>query len=350
MSDASNMDRRDFFKTGLQVTAGAVAVGAAAGITKSASAELKNVSVGGIPTRTFGKTGLQLPVLGHGGSAMSSQWAPAYGVTLESEEARAEMVHTAYKAGVRYFDTARVYGESEKIMGMGLKDVRKDCYVATKVAAPASGTRKSVETSLENLGMDYVDCLQVHSPIVERMGPKEGMKIYEELAKMRDEGMIKYIGLTTHVAFEAIYEMIDTGAFDQVLLARGYMRKGMDMMLSNHNIEWRERCMARAHELDMAIVIMKVMGLNILGRGGSAVVASFDEEKRSALPGAAIRWVLQDERVSMLNIGMSVMDDVEKNIEIIKGDLTFTDADRDVLAEYANLAYQSDYVKSLKTV
>ena len=347
MSEASNMDRRDFFKTGLQVTAGAVAVGAAAGVTKTASAQ---ASSSGIPTRRFGKTDLNLPVLGHGGSAMSTQWAPAYGVKLDDEETRAQMVLAAYDKGMRFFDTARVYGESEKIMGVGLKDVRKNCYVATKVAAPAAATRRSVETSLEHLGMDYVDCLQIHSPIVERMGPKEGMKIYEELAKMRDEGMIKYIGLTTHVAFEHIYEMIDTGAFDQVLLARGYIRKGMDMMLSNHNIEWRERCMARAHELDMGIVIMKVMGLNILGRGGNAVVAKFDEAKRAALPGAAIRWVLQDERVSMLNIGMSVMDDVDKNVEILKGDLTFTDDDRDLLAEYSNLAYQSDYVKALKTV
>lgn len=347
MSDASNMDRRDFFKTGLQVTAGAVAVGAATGAAKTASAQS---SRSGIPTRKFGKTGHTLPVLGHGGSAMSTQWAPAYGVTLDDEEARSQMVRKAYDKGVRFFDTARVYGESEKVMGIGLKGVRENCYVASKVAAPAQAARKSVETTLEQLGTDYVDCMQIHSPIIERVGVEGGMKIYDELAKMRDEGMIKYIGVTTHVAFETVYKMIDTGNFDQVLLARGYIRKGMDMMLSNHNIEWRERCMARAHELDMGIVIMKVMGLNVLGRGGKMVVASFDEEKRDALPGAAIRWVLQDERVSMLNIGMSVMDDVDTNVEILKGDLTFTDDDRDVLAEYSNLAYQSDYVKALRTV
>jgi predicted aldo/keto reductase-like oxidoreductase len=100
----------------------------------------------------------------------------------------------------------------------------------------------------------------------------------------------------------------------------------------------------------MAIVAMKVMGLNVLGRGGHMVVAGFDEEKRAQLPRAAIRWVMDDERISMLNIGMSVPEDVDRNVEIIKGDLTLTDEDRAVLADYTNQAYQSEYVKALKVV
>lgn len=349
MKDQSKLDRRDFFKTGLTVTAGAVALGAATG-AEAVPSNKTITSAEGIPVRTFGKTGHSLPVLGHGGSAMSSQWAPAYNVKLDDEETRAKMVRHAYDQGVRFFDTARVYGESEAIMGTGLKGVRDNAYIATKIAAPAQAARKSVETSLEKLQTDYLDCAQIHSPIIERVGVEGGMKIYEELEKMRSEGMIRFIGVTTHVVFETVYKMIDTGNFDQVLLARGYIRKGMDMMLSNANIEWRERCMARAHELDMGIVIMKVMGLNVLGRGSEAVVAKYDQAKRAALPGAAIRWVLQDERVSMLNIGMSVMDDVDANLKTIKGDLTLTDADKNLLAEYSSEAYKSEYLTALKTI
>ncbi|MFP6584252.1 MAG: aldo/keto reductase [Candidatus Hydrogenedentota bacterium] len=349
MKDNSTLDRRDFFKTGLQVTAGAVAIGAAAGAT-AAPTDKSIKLTGKIPERTFGKTGHKLPVLGHGGSAMSTQWAPAYNVKLEDEETRAQMVRHAYDKGLRYFDTARVYGESESIMGKGLKDVRDNVYIATKVAMPAQGARRSVEQSLEQLGTDYIDCMQIHSPAIERVGAEGGMKIYEELAKMKEEGLIRFIGVTTHVVFETVYTMIDTGVFDQVLLARGYIRKGMDMMLSNANIEWRERCMARAHELDMGIVIMKVMGLNIMGRGGNAVVAEYDPAKRNALPGAAIRWVLQDERVSMLNIGMSVMDDVDANMKIITGDTALTEDDQKLLADYSALVYKSSYVNGLKTV
>ena len=349
MSKGSNMDRRDFLKSGLQITAGAVAIGGATGV--SAAPSDKKISLTGkIPERPFGKTGHLLPVLGHGGSAMVNSWAAGYNVTLPDEETRAKMVRHAYDKGVRYFDTARVYGESEGIMGPALKDVRDDVYIATKVAMPAQATRRSVEQSLEQLQTDYVDCMQIHSPLIERAGVEGGMKVYEELEKMRGEGLIRFIGLTTHVAFERVYEMIDTGVFDQVLLARGYIRKGMDMMLSNQNIEWRERCMARAHELNMAIVVMKVMGLNILGRGGTAVVADYDPDRRKDLPGAAIRWVLQDERVSMLNIGMSLIDDVDDNLAIVTGNMDFTEEDQLLLADYSARAYESEYVKSLRTV
>ncbi len=68
------------------------------------------------------------------------------------------MVRYAFDQGIRYFDTARVYSESESIVGKGLKDVRKDAFIATKVAVTAPNqVRKSLEKSLEQLGMDYVD-------------------------------------------------------------------------------------------------------------------------------------------------------------------------------------------------
>lgn len=349
MNDKSNMDRRDFLKSSLQVTTGAVVLGGASG-TAAAATEKKISLAGAIPERAFGKTGHVLPILGHGGSAMVNQWEASYNVPLPDVEKRAEMVRHAYDKGVRYFDTARVYGESEGIMAQGLEGVRDNVYIATKVAAPAQAARRSVEKSLEQLKTDYVDCMQIHSPVIEAVGAQGGMKIYEELEKMRSEGLIRFIGVTTHVAFETVYTMIDTGNFDQVLLARGYMRKGMDMRLSDRNIEWREKCMALAHELDMGIVIMKVMGLNILGRGSKAVVADYDPDQRKALPGAAIRWVLQDERISMLNIGMSVIEDVDDNLSIITGDTMFTEDDKALLADYGARAYDSEYMKSMRIV
>ena len=64
------------------------------------------------------------------------------------------------------------------------------------------------------------------------------MKVHAELVKLRDEKLLRFIGLTTHVAFETVHEMIKTDGFDQVLLAYGYVRKGMDTMLSNRKIEY----------------------------------------------------------------------------------------------------------------
>lgn len=348
--EANGIDRRGFLRAGLGVTAGAVAAGAAR--AQGAAPESKTIKrPGSIPERVFGKTGHTLPILGHGGSAMVESWSTAYMVPLESREKRAEMVRLGYDSGIRYFDTARVYSESEGIMAEGLKGVRDNVYLASKCAVSSPDqVRKSVETSLEQLQTDYVDCMQIHSPAIERVGAEGGMKIHAELAKLRDEGMIRFIGLTTHVAFEEVYKMIDTQAFDQVLLALGYVRKGMDTLLSNENLEWRERCVARAHELDMAIVGMKVMGLNLLGRSSDKIVPKYDEAARAKVPGAAVRWMMRDERIAMLNIGMSVPADIHDNVAILTGDTQFTNEDQALLADFAAQVYTSDYVKALRTV
>ncbi len=89
------------------------------------------------------------------------------------------------------------------------------------------------------------------------------MKIHAELAKLRDEGLFRYIGLTTHVAFETIYKKIATGGFDQAVLTICYFNKGMDTLLSEENRACREKCLQKVHELGMAIVAMKVMGVSI---------------------------------------------------------------------------------------
>ena len=299
--------------------------------------------------RPFGKTGHKLPILGMGGSAMVQVFIRAYGVPLLPLEERVAMVRHAYDSGVRYFDTARVYGESEKIMGRGLKGVRQHCYVATKchISDPRK-VRQTVETSLKELDMDYVDCVQIHSPAIEATGFDGAMKMHAELVKLRDEKMLRFIGLTTHVAFETVHEMIKTDSFDQVLLAYGYVRKGMDTMLSNRKVEYRDLCLAAAHERGLAIVAMKVLGANMLSHNSKTLVPDYDAERLAKIPPAAIRWVLQDERVSILNIGVSMPGDIDKNLAVLCDDTRFTNDDRSLLADFSSRLYDSETVKTMR--
>ncbi|REK19042.1 MAG: hypothetical protein DWQ37_02450 [Planctomycetota bacterium] len=342
-------DRRRFLKTGALAAAGSTLLGSP--LAEATAPATKSIDVGpaGVPLRPFGKTGHKLPVLGMGGSAFVRIFNAAYGVPLLSFDERVAMVRKGYDGGIRYFDTARVYGESERIVGTALKDVRENCYIATKChVADPKRTRETVEKSLDELGMDYVDCVQVHSPAIEAVGSDGAMKIHAELVKLRDEKLLRFIGLTTHVAFETVHKMIETDGFDQVLLAYGYMRRGMDTMLSNTNVEHRNLCMNAAHERGMAIVAMKIMGANMLSHNSKNMVADYDEARRKKLPGAAIRWVLQDPRVSMLNVGVSLPSDVEQNLATVRGDTTFTPADRELLADYATELYEAAPVKAMK--
>jgi predicted aldo/keto reductase-like oxidoreductase len=345
---AHSPKRRDFLKTGLLATAGAAVLGNR--VTLAAIPESKQIAATpGIPARPFGKTGHTLPILGMGGSAFVRMFIKAYGVPLPSTEERIRLVRYAFDQGIRYFDTARVYGESEGIFGKGLAGVRDQVYLATKChATDPKAVRPMLEKSLSELGTDYVDCVQIHSPAIERVGFDGAMKIHGELAKLREEKMLRFIGLTTHVAFEDVYRMIATGGFDQVLLAYGYFRKGMDTVLSNKKLEYREMCLAKAHELGMAIVAMKVMGANIFSHNAANLVPDADAAQLARLPGAAIRWVLRDKRVSLLNIGVSMQSDIDQNLATLRGDPRYTNEDAMLLADFSARAYQAPLVQQMQ--
>lgn len=340
--------RRTFLKTGLMAAAGSALWRGGAPV--EAAPATKDIPLTeGLATRLFGKTGHTLPILGMGGSAFVRMFISAYGVPLPSQEESARLVRYAFDQGVRYFDTARVYGESEKIFGRGLAGVREQVYLATKChATDPAQVRKMLETSLAELQTDYVDCVQIHSPAIERIGWKAALGLHAELVKLRDEGLVRFIGLTTHVAFEDVLEMISTGGFDQVLLAYGYFRKGMDTILSNKKLEYRELCLAKAHELGMGIVAMKVMGANVFSHNAAKLVPESEETLREKLPPAAIRWVLQDERISVLNIGVSMQSDLDKNLATLRGEWKFTNDDARLLADFSARAYESAVVKEMR--
>ncbi len=356
MSNDDNIERRTFLKTSLAAVAGTATLGssglASAVAGDSADSATLERSSSGIPMKSFGNTGVKLPILGMGGSAMVEAWAPGgYGVKLDSEEKRAEMVRYAFDEGIRYFDNARVYMESESVMGKGLKGVREQAFLASKVAdSRPERVRVSVERSLRELDTDYIDLMQIHSPVIEAVGVRGAMKVHRELLKLRDEKMIRFIGMSTHVAFKDVLRLIKTGGFEQVLLAYGYFNKGMDTLLSSRNVEFRGQCLAEAHKRGMAITAMKVMGAFIMGHNAKNLVAGYDSARLSKLPGAAIRWVLQDERVSMLNIGVSLPGDIAANKAILAANSRFTDQDRALLADYAGRAYESPAVRQMRTV
>ncbi|MBM3880374.1 MAG: aldo/keto reductase [Verrucomicrobia bacterium] len=141
----------------------------------AAGAETLGPSSGAIPTRTFGKTGLRLPILGYGGAGLPKVW----GNPLSYED-RVKLVRYAYDRGIRYFDTAGNYMESQAILGEGLKGVRDKVCLNTKVETTAPGeVRQAVERSLQELQTDFLDSVQIHGTLgLEQMSVSQAMKIH----------------------------------------------------------------------------------------------------------------------------------------------------------------------------
>ena len=197
-----------------------------------------------LPKRRLGRTELQVTCLSMGGARI--------GGNDVSDDNAVETVRRAISLGINYLDTSPLYGESERRVGLALADGwRKKIFLATKTGThpkwrgdySAAGTRRSVENSLNLLGTDYLDVCLVHDP--SNMDPviaKGGA--LDELQRMREEGMIKFIGLGVREhEFHKI--AIETGKVDVILTYLDYT------LLSQTANEW---LLSFAYENDIGII------------------------------------------------------------------------------------------------
>lgn len=291
-----------------------------------------------IPVRTLGKTGLKLPILGYGGAGLPAKWGNPL-----SREDRVALLRHAYDQGVRYFDTAPCYFESQAIMGEALKDRRRDVCLVTKVdGTNPAVVRRQVETSLKTLQTDHADILLIHgTPGLEQMSVAQAMKIHAEIVKLRDAKMTRFIGFSAHGYFDKALALIKSGGFDLCMLSYGYIGRGYDQRWTAALTRLRDDCLDKAHELGMGIVAMKVIGAGMLGARSGFLVPGFDKQRLKQLPAAAIRHILQDERVHVLNIGMRLKAEVDANLKVLAGQAAGTPADRALLADFSAKLYET---------
>jgi L-galactose dehydrogenase/L-glyceraldehyde 3-phosphate reductase len=174
--------------------------------------------------RVFGRTGMRLSILGFGCGAVG-------GLMVRGDPRDQERtVARAIAAGVNYFDTAVQYGdgESEKNLGRILHQLRPpNAVVGTKVRLPsasfgdiADAVTTSLEHSLIRLRRDRVDIFHLHNAITEA-GGGETLSVQQVLGevvpvfqRLRQQGKIRFLGLTAIGYTTALYRVIDAGAFD----------------------------------------------------------------------------------------------------------------------------------------
>lgn len=261
-----------------------------------------------------------------------------------------DLVRYAYDRGIRYFDTSDIYMDSQSVLGEALKGIRDNVFLVTKVeTTEPHKVRGAVEKSLKELQTDYLDAILIHgTPGLEQMTVEQAMKIHGELVKLRDEGIAKSLGLSAHSYYDKALALISSGGFDQCMLSYGYLPRGDRQVYSARMTELRNACVAKAHDLGMGIAAMKVIGAGVLGAWSTQVVPEFDKSRVDQLPAAAIRCVLDDERIQLLVIGMRLKHEIDANIKTLEGDLKYTTGDRALLAEFSVRAYDSDAFKTMR--
>lgn len=148
-------------------------------------------------TVTLGRTGITSPQNAFG----------ALPVQRDDFDTAVRILRRAYEGGMTFFDTARLYSDSEEKMGAALSDVRGSIAIATKTMAKTPDEMKrQLETSLHNLRTDHVDIYQFHCA-EQCWRPGDGSGMYETMEDFRRQGMVRHIGITAHkigVAEEAV--------------------------------------------------------------------------------------------------------------------------------------------------
>ena len=174
--------------------------------------------------RVYGRTGMQISVLGFGCGAVGGLMVR--GDPRDQERAIAR----ALEVGVNYFDTAVQYGngESEKNLGRVLHSLKPaNAIVGTKVRLPSAdygriteAISKSLDDSLARLQRDHVDIFHLHNSITENGGgPALSVRqvlgeVVPTFERLRTQGKIRFLGLTAVGDTSALHQVIDARAFD----------------------------------------------------------------------------------------------------------------------------------------
>lgn len=176
--------------------------------------------------RRFGKTNKNISVITLGGMRFKHGWDdPRHEIPDDTLQQCKETVEQAFEIGINHIETAWGYKKSETAYGMVLNDVlkvdRSSYYLMTKSSAnSAKDIRKRVEQQLTDLKTDYLDFYAWHGmnnqELYEIACAKGGP--VEELHKMKDEGIIKHVGFSTHAPVEVITRAIETDLFEFVNL------------------------------------------------------------------------------------------------------------------------------------
>ena len=176
-----------------------------------------------------------------------------------------KLLRAAYDGGIRYFDTANFYTDSEYKMGLALSDVRDDIIISTKsMDRTKEGVLAHIENSLRMLKTDYIDLFQFHQ--VEKLPDvNDPDGDYAGALEAKKRGWIGHIGLTTH-SIDVAEQCIASGDYETLQFPFSYISSERDLALA-----------AKCREADMGYIAMKGLAGGLLGTNTRACHAFMNE-------------------------------------------------------------------------
>lgn len=235
--------------------------------------------------RVLGRTGLKVTTVG-------------FGCMITSDPS---VITKAVESGISYFDTARVYqhGNNERMVGAVLGARRKQIILSSKSEAKnKQEALKDLETSLKELGTDYLDIWYLHA----KDEPGEVTDDLLEATQIaKKQGKVRFPGLSTHRPDVMMPVIIKAGVLDVALITYNYTMG-----------DRFESTIESANQAGLGVVAMKVMA-----RG-----------KKEVKPGvgpAALKWAIRSPQVHTSIPSMVDMDQLDQNMKVMGASLTDDD-------------------------
>ncbi|HEV8064770.1 MAG TPA: aldo/keto reductase, partial [Acidimicrobiales bacterium] len=235
-----------------------------------------------IATAPFGRTGHLSSRVIFGAAAFVSM----------SQERADEVLPLLQEFGVNHIDTAADYGDSELRLAPWMRDHRDEFFLATKTGnRDGAGARASLERSLQRLGVDHVDHVQLHN-LVETdewemaLGPGGAL---EALVSARDEGLTRFIGVTGHGlrVVDMHRRALERFDFDSVLFPYNYVLSRIDRYRSSV-----ESLMALCAERGVAVQMIKSVARRRWSDAAEPHFSWYEPLRDDAAVGRAARWLL----------------------------------------------------------
>ena len=217
---------------------------------------------------TLGSTGITVPQNAFG----------ALPIQRVSTEMAVKLLRRAYEGGMRFFDTARAYSDSEVKVGEAFDGMREKVFIATKTGAKTpEEVHAQVETSLKNLRTDYIDIYQFHCAD-QCYRPGDGTGMYECMEELKKEGKIRHIGITAHKLYIA-EEAVESGLYETLQYPFSYLSSEKEIAL-----------VKKCKEANMGFIAMKGLAGGLINRSEAAM--AFMSQFDNALP----IWGIQKEK------------------------------------------------------
>ena len=269
------------------------------------------------PERQLGATGVTVPLIGYGTAPL--------GKPKVSREHAVRCLNHAIDLGITYLDTSPDYG-SEPHVGEVMRSRRDEVFLATKVNRRSKqGVLDEVKESLRKLKTDHVDLIQVHAvnawaDLEQALAPDGALAGLEQA---RDEGQVRFIGITGHARPEILGYALTQYSFDTVLVALGVA----DRLVTSPETF----LLPRAIERNVGVIAMKV-----LGHG------EFKNRER------ALRYSLGLRGVSLAIIGLDNEEQIDEIVENAARFRPLEEEEEDKLIEQVRSLVEKDANESKK--